>query len=36
MSRIGKRGGVHGVLVGKPEGKRQFEIPKLRLEIILK
>jgi hypothetical protein len=29
---IGERRGVYGVLVGKPEGKRQFWRPRLRCE----
>jgi hypothetical protein len=29
-SKYGKRGGVYRDLVGKPEGKRQFEIPARR------
>ena len=32
MARMGKERGVHKVLVGKPEGKRQLGRPRRRLE----
>jgi len=32
VARMGERRGVYSVLVGKPEGKRQLERPKRRLE----
>jgi hypothetical protein len=32
MARIGEEGGVHRVLVGKPEGKRPLEKPNHRWE----
>ena len=32
MARMGKRRGVHRVLVGKPEGKRQLGRPRRRWE----
>jgi hypothetical protein len=31
-ARIGERGGLHRVLVGKPEGKRPLERPRRRWE----
>jgi hypothetical protein len=30
VTRMGERRGVYRVLVGKPEGKRPFERPRLR------
>jgi len=33
---MGERGGVYGVLVGKPEGKRPFGRPRHRWEDILR
>jgi len=32
VARIGARGGVYSVLVGKPEGKRPLGRPRLRWE----
>ena len=32
MARMGEGRGVHGVLVGKPEGKRPLGIPRRRWE----
>ena len=32
MARMGERGGVHRVLIGKPEGKRPLERPRRRWE----
>ena len=32
VARMGEGRGVHGVLVGKPEGKRPLERPRLRWE----
>jgi hypothetical protein len=32
VARVGKERGVHGVLVGKPEGKRPWGRPRRRWE----
>ena len=36
MARMGEGRGVHGVLVGKPEGKRPLGRPRRRWEDIIK
>ena len=36
VARMGEDGGVHRVLVGKPEGKRPLERPRRRWRTILK
>ena len=36
VARTGERGGVHRVLVGKPEGKRPMGRPRRRWNIILR
>jgi len=36
VARMGERGGVHRVLVGKPEGKRPMGRPRRRWNIILR
>jgi hypothetical protein len=32
VARMGERGGVYSILVGKPEGKRPLGTPRCRLE----